>query len=121
MSMAVESISQFSDGMHEPEVGHFQWLCSRPLSGRLAPVCALAVAHNIIGLAMPPASDVFTHNGSADAPFNLVEQVFGIATVALLMIVITKVGTDGRNSIWLLDCAATIPPRTKDLPGDVVG
>ena len=66
---------------------------------------ALQLLPNIIWLAMPPANDVLKHNSSPHAALNLVEQLFGIATVALLIIVITRVGTEGRNSSWLLLCA----------------
>jgi hypothetical protein len=67
---------------------------------------ALQLLPNIIWLAMPPANDVLKHNSSPLAAVNLVEQVFGIATVALLIIVITRAGTEGTNSSWLLLCAA---------------
>jgi hypothetical protein len=69
---------------------------------------ALQLLPNIIWLAMPPASDVLKHNSSSHAAVNLVEQVFGIATVALLIIVITRAGTEGTNSSWLLLCAAVL-------------
>jgi hypothetical protein len=69
-------------------------------------LCALQLLPNIIWLAVPPANDVLKHNSSPHASLNLVEQVFGIATVALLIIVITGAGTEGRNSSWLLVCAA---------------
>ena len=67
---------------------------------------ALQLLPNIIWLAMPPANDVLKRNSSPHAALNLVEQVFGIATVALLIIVISRAGTEGRNSSWLLLCAA---------------
>lgn len=67
---------------------------------------ALQLLPNIIWLAMPPANDVLKHNSSPHAAVNLVEQVFGIATVALLIIVITRAGTEGANSSWLLLCGA---------------
>ena len=67
---------------------------------------ALQLLPNIIWLAMPPANDVLKHNSSSHAAVNLVEQVFGIATAALLIIVITRAGTEGTNSSWLLLCAA---------------
>jgi len=54
----------------------------------------------------PPANDVLKHNSSPHAVLNLIEQVFGIATVTLLIIVIRKVGTGGTNGQWLLLCAA---------------
>ena len=66
---------------------------------------ALQLMPNIIWLAMPPANDVLKHNSSPHAALNLIEQVFGLATVALLIIVISKAGTEGRNSSWLLLCA----------------
>ena len=66
----------------------------------------LQLLPNIIWLAMPPANDVLKHNSSPHAALNVVEQVFGIATVALLIIVIRRAGTEGRNSAWLLLCAA---------------
>ena len=64
---------------------------------------ALQLLPNIIWLAMPPANDVLKHNSSPHASLNLVEQVFGIATVALLIIVITRAGTEGRNSSLAAD------------------
>ena len=67
---------------------------------------ALQLLPNIIWLATPPANDVLKYNSSPHAALNLVEQVFGIATVALLIIVITRAGTEGRNSSALLVCAA---------------
>jgi hypothetical protein len=67
---------------------------------------ALQLLPNIIWLAMPPANDVLKHNSSPHAAVNLVEQIFGIATAALLIIVITRAGTEGTNSSWLLFCAA---------------
>ena len=63
---------------------------------------ALQLLPNIIWLAIPPANNVLKHNSSPHAVLNLVEQVFGIATVALLIIVINRPGTEGRNSAWLL-------------------
>ena len=66
---------------------------------------ALQLLPNIIWLAMPPANDVLKHNSSPHEYLNLIEQVFGIATVALLVIVITRTGIEGRNSSWLLVCA----------------
>ena len=65
----------------------------------------LQLLPNIIWLAMPPANDVLKHNSSPHAALNLVEQFFGIATVALLIIVIRRAGTEGHNSSWLLLCA----------------
>ena len=67
---------------------------------------ALQLLPNIIWPAMPPASDVLKYNSSPHAVLNLIEQVFGIATVALLIIVITRAGTEGRISSVLLACAA---------------
>ena len=66
---------------------------------------ALQLLPNIIWLTVPPANDVLRHNSSPHAALNLVEQVFGIATVALLIIVISKAGTQGRNGPLLLVCA----------------
>ncbi len=66
---------------------------------------ALQLLPNIIWLATPPANDVLKHNSSPHAALNLIEQVFGIATVALLIIVISRGGTEGRNSPWLMLCA----------------
>ena len=67
---------------------------------------ALQLLPNIIWLATPPANDVLKYNSSPHAALNLIEQVFGIATVALLIIVITRAGTEGHNSSVLLVCAA---------------
>ncbi len=61
---------------------------------------------NVIWLAIPPTNDVLKHNSSPHAALNLVEQFFGFATVALLIIVIRRAGTEGRNSPWSLLCAA---------------
>ncbi len=63
---------------------------------------ALQLLPNIIWLVAPPANDVLKHNSSPHAALNLVEQVFGIATVALLIVVIRRPGTQGHNSAWLL-------------------
>ena len=49
---------------------------------------------------MPPANDVLNRTVSPHAAVNLVEQAFGIATVALLIIVITRAWTEGTNSSW---------------------
>ena len=67
---------------------------------------ALQLLPNVIWLAIPPTNDVLKHNSSPHAALNLVEQFFGFATVALLIIVIRRAGTEGRNSPWLLLCAA---------------
>ena len=67
---------------------------------------ALQLLPNILWIAMPPANDVLKHNSSPHAAVNLVEQVFGIATAALLIIVITRAGNEGTNSSWLLLGAA---------------
>jgi hypothetical protein len=67
---------------------------------------ALQLLPNIVWLVTPPANDVLKHNRSPHAVLNLVEQVSGIATVALLIIVVRPAGTEGRNSSLLLVCAA---------------
>ncbi len=67
---------------------------------------ALQLLPNVIWFAIPPTNDVLKHNSSPHAALNLVEQFFGFATVALLIIVIRRAGTEGRNSPWLLLCAA---------------
>ncbi len=66
----------------------------------------LQLLPNIVWLAMPPANDVLKHNSSPHAALNVVEQTFGFVTVALLIIVVSRVGTQGRNGSWLLVCAA---------------
>jgi len=68
--------------------------------------CALQLLPNVVWLAMPPANDVLKHNSSPHPALNVVEQVFGIVTVALLIIVVGRVGTQGRNGSWLLVGAA---------------
>jgi hypothetical protein len=67
---------------------------------------ALPLLPNIVWLVMPPPNDVLKHNSSPHAGLNLIEQLFGIATVALLIIVVSRAGTKGHNSPWLLLCAA---------------
>ena len=67
---------------------------------------ALQLLPNILWLVTPPANDVLRHNRSPHAVLNLVGQVFGIATVALLIIVVSRAGTQGRNRSLLRVCAA---------------
>ena len=66
----------------------------------------LQLLPNIVWIAVPPTNDVLKHNNSPHAALNLIEQLFGMVTVALLIIVVSKVGTQGRNGFWLLACAA---------------
>jgi hypothetical protein len=65
----------------------------------------LQLVPNIVWLARPPANDVLEHNTSTHAALNLTEQAFGIATVALLIIMVSRVGTRGHNTVWLLVAA----------------
>lgn len=57
---------------------------------------ALQLLPNIIWMLAPPANNVLTKNSSAYPILNILEQVFGIMTVALLILLINKDG--GRNS-----------------------
>lgn len=57
---------------------------------------ALQLLPNIIWMLAPPANNVLTENSSAYPILNIIEQVFGIMTVALLILLINKSG--GRNS-----------------------
>lgn len=57
---------------------------------------ALQLLPNIIWLLAPPANNVLTKNSSAYPILNIIEQVYGIMTVALLILLINK--DVGRNS-----------------------
>lgn len=57
---------------------------------------ALQLLPNIIWMLAPPANNALTKNSSAYPILNIIEQVFGIMTVALLILLINKDG--GRNS-----------------------
>lgn len=57
---------------------------------------ALQLLPNIFWLLTPPANNVLAENSSAYQVFNIIEQVFGIMTVALLILLINKDG--GRSS-----------------------
>ncbi len=51
---------------------------------------ALQLLPNIIWMLAPPANDVLTKNSSVYPILNIIEQVFGIMTVALLILLINK-------------------------------
>ncbi|MCE7698202.1 MAG: hypothetical protein K8E24_004990, partial [Methanobacterium paludis] len=57
---------------------------------------ALQLFPNIIWMLAPPANNVLTKNSSAYPILNIIERVFGIMTVALLILLINKGG--GINS-----------------------
>ncbi len=57
---------------------------------------ALQLLPNIIWILTPPANNVLTKNSSVYPILNIIEQVFGIMTVVLLILLINK--GDGRNS-----------------------
>jgi hypothetical protein len=47
---------------------------------------------NIIWMLIPPANNVLVKNSSLYPIFNIIEQVFGIMTVALLILILNKKG-----------------------------
>ena len=57
---------------------------------------ALQLLPNIIWILTSPANNVLTKNSSVYPILNIIEQVFGIMTVVLLILLINK--GDGRNS-----------------------
>lgn len=57
---------------------------------------ALQLLPNIIWMLAPPINNVLMKNSSAYPILNIIEQVFGIMTVALLILLVNKGG--GRNS-----------------------
>ena len=57
---------------------------------------ALQLLPNIIWMLVPPANNVLAKNSSSYPIFNIMEQAFGIMTVALLILIINK--KNGRNS-----------------------
>jgi len=57
---------------------------------------ALQLLPNILWMLAPPANDMLAANSSPYPIFNILEQVFGILTVVLLVLLINKAG--GRNS-----------------------
>ncbi len=64
---------------------------------------ALQLLPNVIWMLAPPANNVLTKNSSAYPILNIIEQVLGITTVAVLILVIDKGG--GRNSSLYLGAA----------------
>ncbi len=58
---------------------------------------ALQLLPNIIWMLAPPANNVLTKNSSAYPILNIVEQVFGIITVAILILLINKGGRRNSN------------------------
>jgi hypothetical protein len=64
---------------------------------------ALQLFPNIIWVLVPPANNVLLENSSAYPLLNITEQVFGIMTVALLILLLNKSG--GRNSKLYLKLA----------------
>ncbi len=86
-------------------IGNFgNWAIAFSLTGLI--FFALQLLPNIVWLTVPPANDVLKHNSSAHAALNIIEQVGGVATVALLIILISRPGPQGRNGTWLLVGAA---------------
>jgi len=63
----------------------------------------LQLLPNIIWLLAPPANNVLTKNSSPYPIMNIMEQVFGIATVAILILIVNKTGE--RNSNFFLGLA----------------
>jgi len=57
----------------------------------------LQLSPNIIWMLAPPANNVLTKNSSPNPLMNIIEQVFGIATVALLILLINKSGERNSN------------------------
>lgn len=95
-------ITAIYDGAMRVRIGGYGIAFS--LAGLL--LYGLQLLPNLIWLAAPPANDVLKHNSSPHPALNIVEQVFGVATVALLIVVISRAGTQTRNSPWFLVGAA---------------
>ncbi len=64
---------------------------------------ALQLFPNIIWMLAPPANNILTKNSSPYPILNIIEFVFGIMTVALLILLINKGG--GRNSNFYIGLA----------------
>ncbi|MFC3749581.1 hypothetical protein [Paenibacillus sp. GCM10012306] len=64
---------------------------------------ALQLLPNIVWMLSPPANNVLTKNSSVYPILNITEQVFGIMTVALLILLINK--SSERNSAIYLGLA----------------
>ena len=64
---------------------------------------ALQLFPNIIWMLAPPVNNVLTKNSSPYPIFNIIEEVFGIMTVALLILLINK--ESGRNGSLYMVCA----------------
>jgi hypothetical protein len=58
---------------------------------------ALQLLPNIIWAIKPPANNVLSKNSSPNPVVNTIEQVFGIATVVLLVLVVNKSGERGSS------------------------
>jgi hypothetical protein len=58
---------------------------------------ALQLFPNIIWMLSPPTNNVLTKNSSPYQILNIIEQVFGIMTVAVLILLINKSGVKNSN------------------------
>lgn len=65
---------------------------------------ALQLFPNILWMLAPPANDVLTENSSVYPILNIIEQVFGIMTVVLLILLINK--NKGRSGKLYIGLAA---------------
>lgn len=61
---------------------------------------ALQLLPNIIWMLAPPANNVLTKNSSPHQILNIIEQVFGIMTVAMLILLINK-NAERNNNLYL--------------------
>lgn len=64
---------------------------------------ALQLLPNIIWMLVPPANNILAENTSAYPILNIIEQAFGITTVAMLILLINKGG--GKNSKLYIELA----------------
>lgn len=65
----------------------------------------LQLLPNIIWMLIPPVNDILAENNSAYPVFNIIEHVFGIVTVAVLILLVNK-GSERKKRVKYIGLAA---------------